>query len=107
MKDLKFDPVECLPLAREFMAAPIGRHTPNLQRLLRIMRAEAPIGKPCLMAIEPGRKWLLFQLAGPRGSGARSLGRVYTDQMEAERDVFRMRWKTLIGTELPKEIGAP
>lgn len=107
MKDLQFDPVECLPLAREFMAQPVGRHSPNLQRLMRVLRQEAPVGKPCLLAIEPGRKWLLIQFTGPRGGGARSMGRVYTDQMQAERDVFCMRWKALMGTELPGDIYAP
>ena len=38
----RIDPERDLDLAREFMAAPAGLHSPNLQRLLRAMRERAP-----------------------------------------------------------------
>ncbi len=97
---LRIDPVADLPLAREFMANPVGRHSPNLQRMMRLMRAEAAAEKPCLLAIEPNRTWALVRLAGPRGEPVVPMGPVYTDQLEAERDVFRLRWKKHTGQEL-------
>jgi hypothetical protein len=103
MSQSRIDPVADLPLAREFMANPLGHHSPNLQRLMRLMRGEPAREKPCLLIVEPGRKWALVRLPGTRGQPPVQLGPVYTNQLEAERDVFRLRWKKLTGVELVLE----
>lgn len=100
MIDLKIDPVRDLPLAQEFWARPIGRHSPNLQRLMRVMRSEPAHEKPCLMIIQPGRKWELVQVSGPPENPVVSLGRSFTSYLDAERAVFAMRWKKLTGSDL-------
>jgi hypothetical protein len=94
------DPVADLPYAREFMAMPIGRHSPNLQRILRFMRSEPANEKPCLLILEPGRKWALVRLGGPGEPHVVSLNKIYTDELEAERDVFVLRWRKLTGQDL-------
>jgi len=100
MIDLKIDPARDFPLAQEFWAQPIGRHSPNLQRLMRVMRSEPAREKPCLMVIEPGRKWELVQVSGPPENPVLSLGQTFTSYLDAERAVFAMRWKKLTGTDL-------
>ena len=98
------DPVADLPYAREFMSTPVGRHSPNLQRILRLMRSEPATEKPCLLIVKPGRKWALVRCSGPRGSPVVSLDRIYTDALEAERDVFAARWKKLTGHDLRVDL---
>ncbi|MEO8166116.1 MAG: hypothetical protein ABI619_12045 [Betaproteobacteria bacterium] len=98
------DPVVDLPLAREFIAMPIGRHSPNLQRILRFMRSEPACEKPCLLILEPGSKWALVRLGGPDEPHVVSLNKVYTDELEAERDIFALRWRKLTGQDLTEAL---
>ncbi|MER8905882.1 hypothetical protein [Mesorhizobium sp. M0772] len=94
------DPTNDLCYAREFMAMPIGRHSPNLQRILRFMRSEPALEKPWLLTLEPGQKWALVRLGGPGEERIVSLNKIYTDEREAERDVFVQRWRKLTGQDL-------
>ncbi|MBN9451499.1 MAG: hypothetical protein J0I42_06060 [Bosea sp.] len=98
------DPVADLPYAKEFMEMPVGRHSPNLQRILRFMRSEAATEKPCLLILEPGRKWALVRLGGPGEEHVVSMNRIYTDEFEAERDVFARRWLKLTGQDLHEAL---
>lgn len=100
MNRFEIDPVADLRLAEEFMRTPLGRHSPDLQRLLRFMRSEPMVEKPCLVTVEPNRLWALVRLSGPRDQPVVPMGRMYTDPLEAERDVFRLRWKKLTGQDL-------
>ncbi|MDT5000474.1 MAG: hypothetical protein QOK12_2579, partial [Mycobacterium sp.] len=36
----RIDPITDLPHAREFMATPVGLHSPGLQRVLNVLRGE-------------------------------------------------------------------
>ena len=97
----KIDPERDLDLAREFMATPVGHHSPNLQRLLRTMRGGAVAGKYALLNTKPGHEWMLIQLSGERGVAPKEFEQhVYSDLDEAERAVFRLRWKQQTGREL-------
>lgn len=90
-----------LAYATEFMESPIGYHSPGLQRVLNLMRGGALEGKYVLVTLEPCRRWALARLPGRRGATVSLVpGVEYTDQLEAERDVFRRRWHDLTGTEL-------
>ncbi|MCB4350288.1 hypothetical protein LA345_41570 (plasmid) [Burkholderia vietnamiensis] len=92
---------EDLPYVNEFMAQPIGYHSPGLQRVLNVMRGGALRGKYVLVVLEPYRKWALGRLPGRRGDPVEIVeGVEYTDRIEAERDVFRRRWRELTGQEL-------
>lgn len=97
----RIDPRRDLDLAREFMATPVGLHSPNLQRLLRAMRGGAVKGKYALLTTKPGHEWTLIQLSGDRATAPKIFDQhVYHDLDEAEREVFRLRWQQLSGQAL-------
>ena len=97
----RIDPERDLDLAREFLATPVGFHSPGLQRLLRAMRGGPVKDKYALLTTRPGREWTLIQLSGERGVAPRIREEhVYHDLDEAEREVFRLRWKQHTGREL-------
>jgi hypothetical protein len=90
-----------LPLAEEFMAAPVGLHSPNLQRLLRAMRGGPVKGKYGLLTTKPGQEWILIQMSGvPDVPPVILRDQVFTDLLDAEREVFRRRWKEQTGESL-------
>ena len=100
----QIDPSLDLYLAREFMASPVGLHSPNLQRLLRAMRGAPLAGKYALLATKPGHEWTLIQLSGdPEVAPVVHHDCVFTDLLEAEREVFRRRWKQMTSEELNLE----
>ena len=97
----RIDPDRDLELAAEFMAAPAGLHSPNLQRLLRAMRSGPLEGKYALLVTRPGHEWTLIRLSGARDVPPTVLEDcVFDDLDEAERAVFRLRWKQHTGREL-------
>ena len=97
----EIDPQRDLPLAREFMAAPIGLHSPNLQRLVRGMRSGPVKGKYVLLCTTPGHEWTLMRMSGERGVPPQVLeDTVFDDLLDAERAVFKLRWKQSTGREL-------
>jgi hypothetical protein len=88
-------------LYSEFQAAPIGNHSPNLQLVLLYMRGAPVSGKYVLVSEEPHKSWFLGELTGVRGDPVKVHEEVrYTDLDEAERDIYRRRWKALVGEEL-------
>ena len=88
-------------LAEEFMANPIGHHSPDLQHLLFLLRGEPVEGKYALVCTKPYREWTLARLSGKAGKRTTLLkGHVYTLITDAERAVFRLRWKKQFGEEL-------
>lgn len=88
-------------LYREYCRTPIGAHSPNLQFVLQHFRKAPCAGKYVLIAVEPHRRWRLAKLTGRRKDPVRLEGDVeYTDLAEAERHVFRLRWKAFFGQEL-------
>jgi hypothetical protein len=85
----------------EFRQHPIGHHSPNLQRLLNMMRGAPNAGKYCLICIEPFRLWHLARMTGIRGEPPVLVeGEVFGDLREAEWSVFRRRWFELTGERL-------
>ncbi len=96
----RIDPVTDLPFAREFMAAPVGLHSPGLQRVLNVLRGEPLAGKYVLVEITPHRRWQLARLTGVRGTPVPLLDTVFDDLLTAERTVFTLRWKEHVGADL-------
>ena len=86
----------------EFMAKPIGHHSPDLQRVLNTLRGADVKGKHCLVCTKPGREWRLAQLSGVRGKPVKMLNKTFDNIEDAERHVFRLRWKQHTGKALPK-----
>ena len=90
-------------LAREFKAAPIGKHSPELQRILNVFRGEAMKDKYVLICTEPHKRWVLAQLTGVRGRNPKVLhNQVFTSIEDAEWHVFKLRWKKYTRQDLPE-----
>ncbi|MGI9331701.1 MAG: hypothetical protein ACR2RL_00965 [Gammaproteobacteria bacterium] len=90
-----------LPFAREFMESPGGYCSPGLQRVLNLMRTDTANGKYVLVVKEPHRRWLLGRSRCVRGEPVQIVGGYeFDDRLEAERTVFRLRWRDLTGEEL-------
>ncbi len=88
-------------LYEEFSARPVGKHSPNLQLLLLYMRGAPVRDKHVLVAETPHKSWVLGQLTGVRGDPVRLHPKArFTDLDEAERHIFKLRWKALMGREL-------
>jgi hypothetical protein len=104
----RVDPIRDRPFAAEFMKNPVGHHSPGLQRVLHMFRGEPLKDKYVLVTIKPHKEWQLARLSGERGKPLTRLDTFYTCLKEAERDVFRRRWKDVTGQDLvlPAEAGA-
>jgi hypothetical protein len=96
----RIDAVNDLPYAREFMATPVGLHSPGLQRVLNVLRGEPLAGKYVLVEIAPHQQWRLARLTGERGQPVPVLDTVFTDLETAEREVFMLRWREHVGQDL-------
>jgi hypothetical protein len=88
-----------LDLAAEFRARPFGRHSPELQALLDLMRRAENCQDLILVAIAPGQ-WVLGERQ-PDGKPPRLLEAEAFDSREAgEWAAFRRRWEVLAGRPL-------
>ncbi|HEX5292860.1 MAG TPA: N,N-dimethylformamidase beta subunit family domain-containing protein [Streptosporangiaceae bacterium] len=91
-------------LRAEFMADPLGYHSPELQLALGAMRSSRELPRWVLVTVQPGRSWRLAE-AGRRGEPLRILPEpLFTDRAEAERYVFDLRWQALT-TDQPARRG--
>ena len=87
-------------LADEFMANPFGRASPELQRVLMVFRGEPLEGKPVLICTKPFEEWALAIHSGKRGVPPQLTEHRFASLEEAERFVFRLRWKKYTGHDL-------
>jgi hypothetical protein len=88
-------------LAIEFWRNPIGQHSPRLIRLLSWFRSEPIQGRFVFVCTKPHREWVLGRLTGRRGEPTELLAdKVFTDLIEANREVFRLRWERCTGQRL-------
>jgi len=88
-----------LDLAAEYRARPFGRHSPELQALLNVMRRADHCQDLILVAVEPGI-WVMGQRL-PGGKPPRLFeDQVFTSLEEAEWAGFKRRWQALTGNEL-------
>ena len=89
------------PVVDEFQKEPIGHHSPALQRVLNVFRGEPMQDKYVLICTKPHKEWVLGQLTGERGKPVKILkDQVFTRIEDAEREVFRRRWKKYTGSDL-------
>lgn len=85
----------------EFQKKPIGHHSPALQRVLNVFRGEPTQDKYVLICTKPHKEWVLGQLTGERGKPVKILrNMVFESIEEAEKEVFRRRWKKYTGNDL-------
>jgi len=97
----RIDPVRDLPYAMEFMTTPVGHQSPGLQRVLHVFRGEPLKDKYVLVTTKPHTEWQLARLSGERGKPLTRLDVFYVCLLEAERDIFRRRWRDFTGQNLP------
>ena len=89
-------------LIEEFKENPVGHHSPQLQRLLNVLRG-APMGKKhCLIISESNKEWILAKTSGRPGEPVKPTNQRFQNLAEAEWYVFRERWKGLTGEKLAK-----
>jgi len=88
-----------LDLAAEFRARPFGRHTPELQALLDIMRRAENCQDLILVSVAPSQ-WVLGERQ-PDGKPPRLFAAEVFDSREGgEWAAFRRRWEVLAGRPL-------
>ena len=84
-------------LATRFLEDPFADPTPDLMRLLNRLRWHPIRGKYVLVCTRRHEEWTLARLNG-RGETIELLrDHVFGDLAEAERFVFRLRWKAATG----------
>lgn len=87
-------------LYAEFSEQPIGAHSPDLQFVLQHFRKAPVKGKYILVAEVPHKQWVLGTLTGERGEPVVTNEDLrFTSIEDAERYVFRLRWKDLTGVD--------
>ena len=87
-------------LAEEFLDDPFADPTPDRMRLLNRLRWHPLSGKYVLVCTRRHEEWTLARLKG-RGEPIELLNdHVFRDLGEAERFVFRLRWKAATGEEI-------
>ena len=92
-------------LAAEFKRTPLGHHSTQLQRLLRVFRTMPVPCKHALLRTNHSRAWVLVEFNGKKGEPLTvHADRVFTDWNEAEWAVFKLRWKRHFGLELPEDM---
>jgi branched-chain amino acid transport system permease protein len=87
-------------VVEEFRRNPIGRHSPQLQRVLNLFRGAPMEDKYVLITRIPHKEWVLGQMTGKRGEPIRMTNQVFHNIEEAEWYVFRQRWKLHTGENL-------
>ncbi len=97
---LDVDPHELAP-CREFFANPAGPHSPALQRLLTIMRADTVADPHVIVAADDGG-FGLGTVNDRRGEPVRVYEGVHFETYgDALRAMFKLRWEMLTGRTLP------
>jgi hypothetical protein len=88
-------------LVEEFRRNPRGPHSADLQKVLHRMRWAGVAGRYVLITVDPGKRWMLGRLSEKRGEPIETFpNRIYTAPVDAEWDVFCIRWKALTGREI-------
>ena len=78
----------------DFLERPYSKHSLNTLKILNKLRSVQRKGKYCLICIKPYKLWQLAKLTGIRGQSAIPIkGKYFNDLEEAERYVFKLRYK--------------
>lgn len=90
-----------LDLAREYKANPIGPHSPELQKLLKLLRWEPVAGRFLVVRPRHDGLWYLARTTGPKGHPLEIFyHHGYATQPEAHWALFRKRWEQHTGQVL-------
>ena len=95
-----------LDLAREFRQQPLGPHSPDLQRLLKVMRWDSVTDRFIVVQRVRGGPWSVARATGPKGSPIEFFDPgFYSSSQDAWWEIFRRRWQRHTGVplELPED----
>ena len=85
-------------LIDEFKRNPVVRHSGDLRHLENFLRLHPDVPPYILVCLEPHRRWRVATKEPARGSRVEMLdGPVLTDPLEAEWEIFRLRWQAVTG----------
>jgi len=102
----RIDPDRDRVYIEEFWQAPIGLHSPGLQRVLNAMRFDPAGRQVILVCRKPFAEWVIGEMPAAREEPLKiEDGPVFTSREEAEREVFRRRWKSHTGENLNLPYG--
>ena len=87
-------------LAKEFRACPYGRHSPELDAALGVLRMADPNGKLIVVCTRRGREWAVAHLEGEPPHAVMHHDLVFSSIEEAEWSVFKRRWQIVTGVDL-------
>jgi len=94
-----------LQYAAEFIANPHATASPGLQRVHNLLRGGPKKGKYVLIVKEPFKRWGLGRMPAERGQPVEILNEYeFTDLAEAEKQVFKLRWKEKTGVDLDEVL---
>ena len=104
----KIDAKRDLPLAEEFRLNPNGHHSPNLQRILNILRHDLSGNQVVLVTQVPFREWVLGNMPPKRADPItiEENAEVFKAREDAEWAVFCARWEVATGHKIstPRSI---
>ena len=89
-----------IDLAREFKQNPLGPHSPELQRVLKLMRWDAATERYITVQTEPGGKFRLARTNGPTNYPLKIYRPEYDTMAQAQWVIFRARWQQYTGQVL-------
>ena len=105
----KIDPVLDRPCVEEFRINPIGHHSPNLQRILNIMRFDRSGSQTILVTRVPFKEWVLGVMPPNRSDPVLVAedAEVFHTREEAEWAVFCARWELHTGEKITSSRETP
>jgi len=96
---IRVDPARRDALIDEFRAAPIGPHSPEMQKVLQLLRWGGAMGKPALVVTVPYREWAIAVVPTERGEVIALEDERFDDVGAALGAVFERRLDTLLETQ--------
>ena len=89
-------------LVEEFRRNPGGPYSPELTLVVNRLRVMPMADRHILVCTQRGREWTLAKMPSKRGAKVELFEDcVFDDYHDGVREVFKMRWQTVTGTELP------
>ena len=89
-------------LVEEFRNNPGGPHSPELTLVVNRLRVMPMADRHILVCTRRGREWILAKMPSKRGARLQLFeDHVFDDYHDGVQEVFKRRWQTVTGTDLP------